>query len=115
MSGDAPVTRDEAEVLSYLVDDHYGLWEVLGIFGGDRTRACGVVATLLARGWVQLFRQRDEAEFAPLSSAEIEACLASETAWQVPPESCWITTTPGGDAVYFALPVEFFAFRLGGG
>jgi hypothetical protein len=26
----------------------------------------------------------------------------------VPPEAFWVTTTPAGDAVYFALPAETF-------
>ena len=104
-----PVSRDEAEVLSYLVGDHYGLWEVVEILKGDRALAKSVLAALLARGWIELLREGPTGERGPLSPSERVESLADEAAWQVDPEVCWATTTAAGDAAYFAIPEQSWA------
>jgi hypothetical protein len=105
----------EADLLSYLVDDHYGLWEVVGILSGDRPRARALLEDLLARGWIELFTRSGSGQFLPLPVPEIAGRMASDAAWQLAPDACWVTTTFAGDAVYEAIPTEFWArLRLGG-
>ena len=100
------VTKNEAKVLSYLLDDYCGLWEVLAIVEKDVARARLVVESLIARGWVQLFQRRGPSTFDPVGLELAQDALQTSAAWQFPPNALWVTATVAGEEAYKLLPQE---------
>jgi len=98
------VTRNEAKVLSYLLDDYCGLWEVLAIVENDLASALLVLESLIARGWVELYERRGPSAFERLKPEIVGDALRTPAAWQLPPDALWVTATLSGEEAYGLLP-----------
>jgi hypothetical protein len=98
-------TREEAKVLSFIVDDYYGLWEVVDILG-SQAGALAVVQSLLSRHWVYLSREETPAVFVPLEGIDADKALWDAAAWGLPPDAVWVATTELGDAAYLKIPLD---------
>ena len=83
------MTRNEAKVLSYLLDDYCGLWEVLAIVENDLASALLVLESLIARGWVELYERRGPSAFERLKPEIVGDALRTPAAWQLPPDALW--------------------------
>jgi hypothetical protein len=106
------VTRNEAKVLSYLLDDYCGLWEVLATVENDLACARLVLESLIARGWVQLFQRRGPSAFKPLETAMAHDALRAPEPWRLPPDALWVTTTVSGEEAYESLPEQLLPHDL---
>lgn len=92
----------EREVLKLIVDDHFGLWEILSVVeasaleevGPDRVRqdAASVVAALVNRGWADLYRY-EEADARPIRMSPTEARDVLPHAWS------WRAPMPGSPQI----------------
>lgn len=113
------VTRNEVvrnEVLDAAVEDNQGLWEIVSRLPGLlrdwtdaelRELAEGEIRELLEKGYVALYRRTGAVgEVTLLQPNEVEAALADETSWKVPPEpeseEILVGATDLGEAEYYS-------------
>jgi hypothetical protein len=95
-------------MLSLLVEDTYGLWEISGFTHQDMETAGDVLGSLMSKGYASLYvREKDGTDEVPLDESEVSAPdLANPEVWKAPDGSYQAryvylaAATDTGDDVY---------------
>ena len=111
------LTSVERRILWSTVEDFVGLWEVVHLIAGgcpdvaeaDRsTVAQSTLQSLLARGWIQIWRRDGSwGQSEPLAADAAVAALADATHWIAPAEgdpNFLAASTRAGQALFVAAP-----------
>lgn len=106
------VAENAAQILDLVVEDDYGLWEVLWRLCGReydralaRHRAAQALKHLLRSGWVELMA-REGPTGAPraLNADEVTKVLSRPESWEEPGKDARqvvVSVTPAGEAAYY--------------